>query len=414
MHLDQSKIEILFQKEWKFIGMVYYGRSGSFFLQSILDGHPQIVALPPQINNIYNRTVYDRKRDVFRKTFTCSSLLKIFDPVIKHCLWNVGEESAAKSGPSRFYGENRDIFFSYDYSLFTTIFQELMMIAAGGKLVVQRKMIFLGLFFAYALMTGKSVDDLLYTEYLMHQIHTPIKNEVRALKEDFPHFIYLVSGREPISGLISHIQAYNDMRDVQYFTQGAYNWCVLAALDEVLNGAVVYDFLDKDHCRVVKNEYLHIYQEDYVRSLLDYLGLPWSDMCGKSTVDGEIFWWRFGDQYKTGFNRNYKWKLCDKPYASCKDKRFFSALLKDRYEAWNYAGCPNASFDIDVFLKEGFDFFETLRLSPYIRQAFTEKIVTYYQNSYGREKNYIPPLECGDYEKKQTLVCNFLSKRSSL
>ena len=60
MQFDKSKIEALFHKDWSLIGIVFYGRGGSLFLQSILDGHPQILALPPYINNMYN-VVYDKR-----------------------------------------------------------------------------------------------------------------------------------------------------------------------------------------------------------------------------------------------------------------------------------------------------------------------------------------------------------------
>ncbi len=404
MQFDKSKIEALFHKDWSLIGIVFYGRGGSFFLQSILDGHPQILALPPYINNMYN-VVYDKKSNTFREEFPASDLAGIFEPVMQKCVWNV-VENPVTSGPAKFFGENKDIFFEYDYDTFLNIFKDVIAVATLGD-TVRRKDVYLGLFFAYNIMAGKSLDDLLQARYLMCQLHTPMVGELKTVKKDFDNLIYLVSGREPVSGLISHIQAYNDMLKFNYFNEGAYNWCVPIALDEVLNGAVVHDFLDKKQCRVVKNEYLHRYQDKYAKSLLDYLGLPWADICAKSTFDSQIFWWKFGEEARTGYNGNYKWKICDKANASCRDKRFFSALLKDRYEAWNYAGCPNAELDMDWFRKEGFDFFETLHLSEHIRNSFTKSILDYYNNSYGRAKEYIPALECSEYEQEQVLDCTF-------
>ena len=62
---------------------------------------------------------------------------------------------------------------------------------------------------------------------------------------------------------------------------------------------------------------------------------------------------------------------------------------------------------MDWFRKEGFDFFETLHLSERIRNSFTKSILDYYNNSYGRAKEYIPVLECSEYEQEQVLDCTF-------
>lgn len=262
-------------------------------------------------------------------------------------------------------------------------------------------------------MIGKDIDTLLDAKYLMTQVHTPIFNELQEIKKDFDDFIYLVSVREPVSGLVSHIQAYNDMLKVNYFSEGSYNHCVPIALREVLNGAVVPSFLGKDQCRAIKNEYLHIYQNEYVNCLLDYLGLPWNDTCSKSTIDGEIFWWKFGDKYKTGYNNDYKWRICDKLNASCSDKKFFSALLKDRYDAWGYQGCPGATLNISKKIKERFDFFEQLCLSAYIRDAYLRIILHYYENSYRQNKEYIPVLKFTPQDGKQSFTCNLATENAS-
>lgn len=409
MEFDKSKIEALFNKNWSLIGIVYYGRSGSFLLQSVLDGHPQILALPPHINNMYNVS-FDPKKENYRDKFVLSSVCDVFKPIISGCTWDEIHENPIQSTPSKFFGENRNIFFSYNYDEFIKIFNEIMNIASQGSLTIRRKNIYLSFFFAYNLMIGKHIDTLLNAKYLMCQLHTPMLDELLTVKKDFNDLVYLVSVREPVSGLISHIQAYNNMLSINYFSEGSYNHCVPIALSEVLNGAIIHGFLNKDQCRAVKNEYLHIYQDKYTKSLLDYLGLPWSDECKKSTIDGEIFWWKFGDKYKTGYNKSYKWKICDKLNISCSDKIFFSALLKDRYDAWGYQSCPNAILDIDSKLKNGFDFFKHLNLSRYIQKTFLQIILQYYEDSYRQQKEYITPLEYSPYESK--LSCKYIARPS--
>lgn len=404
MELNKEKIEALFRKNWRLIGIVYYGRSGSYFLQSILDGHPQILALPPYINNMYNVT-FDHTRNIYREKFTISSVNKIFDPVIATCLWDNAYENPVSSGPSCYFGEERNIIFSYSYEKFIEIFNYVINVAAQGSLTISRKNIYLSIFFTYNLMIGKDVDTLLRAEYLMCQLHTPIADELIAVKKDFNDLRYLVSIREPVSAFISHIQAYNDMLKVNFLNEGAYNHCVPLALEEILNGAVMHNFFNEDHCRAIKNEYLHIYQDQYTKSLLDYLKLPWSDMCGKSTIDGEIFWWKYDTKYKTGYNKNYKWKICDKANVSCSDKRFFSALLKDRYEAWGYQSCPDSALDIGKKFKKGFEFIKQLNLSEYIQDAFLRIILHYYEHRQDQQKNYIPVLEFTPHEARQSLTC---------
>lgn len=407
MDIDNSKIASLFNKNWKLLGIVYYGRSGSFFLQSILDGHPQIIALPPHINNMYKLS-FDSTKNFYRKTFVTSVINKIFMPLISECIWSEIHENPIPSSPSKFFGENKDIIFNYDYCNFITIFNKVISIASQNSLTISRKNIYLSFFFAYNLMIGKDIDALLNAKYLLCQLHTPVYEELAAVKEDFNDLVYLVSIREPVSGLISHIQAYNSMLEINFFNEGSYNHCIPLAINEVLNGAVVYDFLDKEKCRAVKNEYLHIYGDQYVKCLLEYLDLPWSDMCKKSTVDGEIFWWKFGDKYTTGYNKNYKWKICDKANASCSDKMFFSTLLKDRYEAWNYQCCPNTTLNIRKKIKEGFDFFECLNLSALTQKTFLHHILQYYEKCYGQHKEYIPALDFSPHEIKQHLNCGLL------
>lgn len=405
MELCKDKIAQLFQKKWKMIAITFSGRSGSFFLQSVLNGHSQILDLPMYITSMYKRYIADKRYAwrniyIYRDKLSIKAIPSLFKDFIDNSMDpSKYDNNKISSGPTfNFFGENKDKVLAYDQTKFLHILDQIMAGASScsnnnTSITIHRKYAFLSIFFAFNLTIGKSINDLLNTKYLMFQMHDFDFDEMKTIKKDFDDLIYMVSIREPVSGLISHIQAFNDMLETQYLEQYYYDNYMARAFKQIFYEPYIPEFMDKSSCITVKNEYLHLYQDVYVKKILDYLELPWEDICSKSTFNGEIFWWRFGDKYKTGYNKNFKWRICDKLNASCRDKQFISHLLKDKYEQWGYQPCPVYKTSLNDIINNGFDFYKHLNLSPYIQHSFNNIILDYYHNSFAKPKEFVPCLD---------------------
>lgn len=262
-----------------------WGRSGSTFVQTLFDDHPQVLSTP----NFYSRRFYivwasriGRLPDHQK----IGGFLEVFEQ-----WWNPGLVDATaglhRLGPDRrdLAGVKRETLEGYLRAAF-----------AGGRPITRRSL-FEAAHLAYALSRGQALAAAGL------QILYPVHGEPRAvacgLLEDFPHARFIHTLRDPVANVASSIQhlsvnALDLGSDSLEATLGGlfegkggrYGWPYTSFAERPYQQHLI----SSDRARFLKLENLHRDGAGVMAATSDWLGIVDSPQLLASTWDGKRWW----------------------------------------------------------------------------------------------------------------------------
>lgn len=339
---DRQKISFLLNKEWEYLVITYCGRSGSYFLHSVLDGHKDIIAFPPWCATFYSHFI-DTKQNITKDALHVDSIDEVFSFEISR-LTSMDQFKAKlqdrEHGTSLFYdklGANQDITYEYDLKRFKSNLHTVLSVAGDAEQYVSRKNIILAFYIAYGLTTNISLNVMMSRKALLYQLHAVDTAQLKLMHEDFPAIKHIISAKNPVQSLVSQMQHYQTSNVSRHY-------CNIAIQNNFFGG-IIQPFMSAKNTIAVKIELLNIFGSVYMKSVLSCIGLEWDDACNESTVNGEIFWWRkvnaTGVSITTGFNTHDSESVCAIKKVSCEEKILLSHLFRERSAAWGYKICPS-------------------------------------------------------------------------
>lgn len=302
------------------VAIVFYGRSGSYFMQSLLDWHPNVISMPPylppgfyefwaQYGHLPGRELIDGFVDYYPVLFDARSQCK--SPV---CGFDAGEVSGlTRMGPER--NEHLGV----DRTTFIRSLENII----GNEDRVSRKWFFQAIHVAYTEALGRQINP---DPIIIFQLHTPAPSRALKLIEDFPDTLFLHVIRHPRQSLASHFAVYYKQGNLAEPT---------GVMSGIFFGGVPILPEYKQHSRAVRLEDLHNHPRETLQKVCEWLGLPWDDMLMKSTFDGKQWWNVRGSAQISGFSKvtiSNKYRK----YITPLDKFRLDVLLAPKYQAWNY------------------------------------------------------------------------------
>lgn len=302
-----------------------YGRSGSTFLQSLLDGHPNILSTP----NFYSRAFFevwdDKIADVpddEKQRLFIESFRQWFDTAyVDH-----------SAGLHRL-GPNQDQIAHVDKERFEGLLAKFF-----ARNEVNRRNLFVGAHLAYSLCLDRNLDQHLW---ILYPIHGRPKKVADALLEDFPRTKFLYTVREPLSNFASSLSHYRTSNmdyvshpviatlGLQFCRKG--HLVTKAHIDRPYREA----HRTTDQAKAIRLEDLHARPEDVMQTVVAWLGLAWHDCLLDSTFDGKKWWNRPESPKQSGFGghmlgRNVRDRL------SVLDRFRVKAIARPKAETWKY------------------------------------------------------------------------------
>jgi len=251
--------------------------SGSFFLQSLLDGHPQVLSLP----NLYCAEFYFFWPQL--ADLDDASRVKVF--IEAHSNW-FSEQHVTVCG----LGLDRNEMAIVDPERFS---DELIKILNSGP-PLDRDAFYCAIHIAYALALGRKLPrkDLV----LIAPIHSTNSEMAHWFMEGFPDALYLFTIRHPATNFAAGVRhmvnyLFHERFNVIHsaFTQLFLNRAPQIGGHEVF-GDRPYREEMRHQCRAVRLEDLHTYPEQVMRAVAEWIGIGWRDELLKSTLDGKIWW----------------------------------------------------------------------------------------------------------------------------
>lgn len=314
-----------------------YGISGSTFVQSLLDDHPQILSLP----GLYAHPLYpffDEKGHLPFEEFMQAFFERFqfwFDPSL--ALTHV---SAVTLGLHQM-GPNRDQPLAIDMMSFLETFEEHYRPYLALSQPLRRKYFIIAVFLAYYAGRGKSVPAN-HSVWILYPIHSLQFKYAQYMREDFADYRFIHSVREPLRNIGSTIR----------FTLSHADWWVFDALQRGLaqilndyqlfaeiirvNGYRPYFDVAEVPAVAVKLEDLHAHPKAMMTALARWLGIDWNDSLLQSSFSGMTWWNRPESKRVSGFDKeipNHDFL----EFVTARDRYILAPLLRRQYRAWGYA-----------------------------------------------------------------------------
>lgn len=295
------------------IAIVYYGRSGSVFLQSLLDNHPQLLMFPGTALILYAHFWKDYsnlpKTDLLEKF--CEYFASFFDV-------NADDQLGAWKCPAKMLGfdkmgEKQDEIVGVDRAVFLQVLDVIL------DNNITSKSFFQAIHVAYAIALGR-VDamDCSRLPIIIYQLHTPdVVARFSLLIKDFPKLKVMQMVREPLQTLGSHFKHH-----------------LLA--ENVLKSSYFHAFPHwPNEAIAVRLEDLHTNSHATMEKIAHWLNIDWNDNLLHSTFDGKKWWNVKGTDKISGFNKVIISKNHNDLYYKMDIFRL-KTLFGKRYFIWGY------------------------------------------------------------------------------
>ncbi|NOQ29643.1 MAG: hypothetical protein GQ570_00830 [Helicobacteraceae bacterium] len=270
----------------------FWGRSGSFFLGSLLDNHKNIMTIPGgYLFNFYGENGFWQK--IINNNISDFDIL--LDTFIKDHR-GAFDGKYDKGSNFEFMGDDSVTCLSVDVEKF-----KISMKKYHKKYnLFNRKLFFIASHYSYEIAQG---NDVLLKKLINYQLHTPASERVSEFCQDFPNAKYLGTYREPVRALYSHIKQHkgnlqenNESKLYEeYHTvyDGQYGWYYKHQLIGWKKVAHDYKLL----LLAVKLEKLHDNPKKVLKKIAKFLNIDFEDSLMQSTFCGLKYW---GDNRAVG------------------------------------------------------------------------------------------------------------------
>lgn len=318
--------------------VTYYGRSGSIFLQSLLDDHPSIVMFPGAYIcrysvfwNIYGNLLPLQILGKFADVFAY-----VFDANLHGKLSVVPVYMGKELGFCE-VGDDKKESICINKNEFIDKCKKL--IGVSNKI---SSMCFFQIIHSAYTSCVKSSTEKLDLPIILYQIHEVDRNEILFFLKDFPNSLFIQVVRDPVQSLGSMVKSGLKMKVLSIDL-------LLSQLDNIfLGGTPVFEEY-RDRSFVVRLEDIHDNPYNTLLNITEWLGIPWHDNLLTSTFNGKK-WWNLKDTNTniSGFN-NVTTSVKHEDILPGFDRFRFKSLLKKQYIAWGYNS--NCMVDKELLLE---------------------------------------------------------------
>ena len=326
--------EKLSEKNISNVSILYDGgRSGSVFLQSLLDGHSQIITFPSTLliggltgihfDNFYRINI-DNSSEQIAVNFTKD--------------YKTAFDSSYDSTATRLnkLGEKQDQKIEVNENLFIESFVDFF----NDEVEKSYSNIFNVAHLAWAYAQGKKLQK---NVIILHALHTP-EDKMEMYCENFPNSKHLVCIRDPIvshnSRFIHHIKRHklND-RNTEYFHSfEQLDYPFNMTKDVLLAFKIIEKYANFQSVRGVRNEDLHNNSEKTLNSLCNFLKIEFEPQLLESTFFGLKHWGDDTIEPRNGFSKDFSKHFdISESYFNTNDVALIEDLIEDRISHFGYS-----------------------------------------------------------------------------
>lgn len=349
---DIAQLQELMHLDFEVVAVGFYGRSGSYFLQSLLDNYPNIINIPPSELYLFYplwRTKENRPLIKIEQDFAeilvhlCDASKAIQKTYCGH-----------QRGLTRL-GANQDYCLKLNTSCFI---HTLLNILPKQHHSISRRDFFVAIHLAYyyTLHQGKiDFNAIKKRPFIVYQLHSWEVEFFECIFQDFNQSKVLQMVREPIQTMGSHM-----IQTDPNFTSHSISHCFIS-------GIYYREDLSEKY-KGIRLEDLHQNPKGTMLAVANWLGLAWNDCLLESTFAGHQWWNIAGTNQVSGFNKVITAKKHTDLFDDF-DRFRLNCLFADRKKAWGYEYSDFYDHDIlSHILRYPFKFYKT-----FLAEAFPDE-----------------------------------------
>ncbi len=313
--------------------------SGSIFLQSLLDGHSNILSTPA----LYSREIFKIWNNSL--SLNKSNLIEFF---IESLPWFDPDKTDVDNGLNRL-GKNANETAVIDKKKFTNI---LSLLLFDFDFRPSRKIFLQACHIAYALTLDRKLNKK--SLYILFPIHTQSKQVAKYAIEDYPNIKFLYTIRDPKVLLNSLIKRHIKLNlNLKYpLPESQLRHLILNKVrvdgDIEVFGDNPYFYEKSNQFKAVRLEDLHESPKENLQLICKWLGIPFEKNLLESTFNGKQWWNKPASGKLSGFDIN-KTKE-ELTFLSKLDEIRVDFLNSKKRQVWRYKKKPN-------FLLKVFEYF---------------------------------------------------------
>ncbi|MBI5240190.1 MAG: sulfotransferase [Elusimicrobia bacterium] len=318
--------------------LYYWGRSGTLFLQSLLDSHPEVLTLPGCALMLFHVQQWDW---ISEESAPEKRIARFCEHPRNAALFDGSKD---KTDGLAALGPGRDTPLSVDQEAFRR--HMLAILAAAGR--PDRGTFFLAAHFAYALARGEEIGR---KRVIVYQMHSADPIATRNTLADFPGRVKAIGMvRHPMRALNSHLR----MRLLQSRANPAHDGAAnteyhLMVRTGVYAGYYKHQLVGWTEIRryfdlpllPVKLEDLHSQPRREMEKVAAWAGIGWDDSLLKSTFNGLQYW---GDPQAVkpmqGFSTSHTQYQGWQEQFDSLDQCVIAGLLGKGFERYGYWSLP--------------------------------------------------------------------------
>lgn len=320
------------------VAIFAWGSSGSVFLQSLLDNHPQILMFPATFIMNFHSQIWPRLENIFMQQN--NALERAIEQFCKELYLSFDAQQDTSDYKLNQLGENQNQFIAVEVQRFKAHCIEIATLFQNHNIPLNRANFFLMVHYAYSLAREQ---DILEKQLLIYPLHNLDKVEdVGLVLSDFPRFKSIVCCRNPFKSLSSNLRMTRTLKQAQGKTytleetvpEGLFHRFYLIQLVGFENIASKFDL----PTYYQPLESLHHQPKETLLNLMKWLQIDWSDTLLNSTFNGLKYWGnRSMKEPLSDFSSNYhardkEWKQ----QLNALDRYVLGGLLAAYIEEYSY------------------------------------------------------------------------------
>tara|TARA_X000000950_G_scaffold283225_1_gene383607 strand:+ start:4184 stop:5239 length:1056 start_codon:yes stop_codon:yes gene_type:complete len=305
----------------KIVCVTYCGRSGSYLLSNLLDGHSNLLSCPPH--------------SLHYSPFKINNLLQTLSKNQKLSIENITQE-VANSHPFLFKNAEHHLMLGeiyknksvgVDKNLFCRNLAKLLKDHSEKYNQINSRDIFIALHWAYSLCIQNG--EIYKKTSVIWQQHIPLDNQQsKFLESTFPEMVFLTAIRRLENSLDSHLQHHfvekpNATEDKMFVN--------------ILNQFILS--ISKNHTSIpqhaIKFEDIHLKTEMVGKKLCELLEIPFESVLKSTTLDNETFLFSKNGKTISGFNSSLNTEVKTSILTEI-DVAFFQVLFNKHLTSYEY------------------------------------------------------------------------------
>lgn len=278
----------------KVLAIQNFGSSGSKFVHSLFDNHPEILAIP----SLYMSSFYTFWPDDINKNTEI-----IIDEFVKHFDFWFDPKGYPPYGTDKM-GKNRDEKVYVEKEIFIKNLKKNI----GNIKSIKRNLFIQSVFISYSESYGRKIDKKIDDYFILYPHHTSDPKYAKELIKDFKNVYFLYIFREPIQTLGSSIKLVSTRWGgfVNRKTTAEYGFNMFLDDKYVANKKkykiFAYSKINNLPCIGIRLEDLVKNPKNILSKVCNWLKIEWSDELLLSTYNGKLWWNRPESPQVSGFS----------------------------------------------------------------------------------------------------------------